>query len=31
MTIREFMNLKKADDKDNISTLVMIKVIEKIQ
>lgn len=29
--MREFMDLKKADDKDQIITLVMIKVIEKIQ
>lgn len=31
MTMREFMDLRKADDKDQIITLVMIKVIEKIQ
>jgi hypothetical protein len=31
MTMKEFMDLKKADDKDSIITLVMIKVIEKIQ
>lgn len=31
MTMREFMDLKKAEDKDTIVTLVMIKVIEKIQ
>lgn len=30
MTIREFMNIKKDDEKDSLSTLVMIKVIEKI-
>jgi hypothetical protein len=29
--MKEFMDLKKADDKDSIITLVMIKVIEKIQ
>lgn len=27
MTMKEFMDLKKADDKDSIITLVMIKVI----
>lgn len=31
MTMREFMDLRKADDKDQIITLVMIKIIEKIQ
>lgn len=31
MTMKEFMELKKSDDKDQIITLVMIKVIEKIQ
>lgn len=30
MTMREFMDIKKVDDKDNIMTFVMIKVIEKI-
>lgn len=29
--MKEFMDIKKADDKDNIVTLVMIKVIERIQ
>lgn len=29
--MKEFMDLKKADDKDSIITLVMIKVIEKIK
>lgn len=27
--MREFMDIKKIDDKDNIMTIVMIKVIEK--
>lgn len=31
MSMREFMDVKKIEDKDNIATLVMIKVIEKIQ
>lgn len=31
MSMREFMDIKKIEDKDNIATLVMIKVIEKIQ
>lgn len=30
MTMREFMDIKRVDDKDNIMTFVMIKVIEKI-
>lgn len=30
MNMREFMDIKKNEDKDNIATLVMIKVIERI-
>lgn len=31
MTMKEFMDMKKAEDKDSIISLVMIKVLEKIK
>lgn len=30
MTMREFMDIKKIEDKDNIMTYVMIRVIERV-
>jgi hypothetical protein len=31
MTMREFMNMKKSDDKEQVISAVMLKVIEKVE